>query len=195
MRPISMICACWLAGGLLLIPRPGLGQLSSTKPPETFEANAQVSGQGAGSTAIVTIRIEQYTAERDRTMMEEALKTGGFQGFLPILRKAPQVGFVEMSGRKVAARWARQQPTAKGRTISVVTDSPLFFVGGGSVDAKPREGYELAVILLEVDAIGLGTGVMSPAARVRPGEPTGVQIDDYGEKPVKLATVRKSYKP
>jgi hypothetical protein len=76
-----------------------------------------------------------------------------------------------------------------------VTDSPLFFVGGGSVDAKPREGYELAVILLEVDAIRLGTGVMSPAARVRPGEPTGVQIDDYGEKPVKLATVRKSYKP
>jgi hypothetical protein len=92
-------------------------------------------------------------------------------------------------------RWTRQQPTEKGRTISVVTDAPLFFVGGGNVDAKPREGFEVAVILLNVDSIGLGTGSLAPAARVKPGGPTGVQIDDYAEAPVKLVTVRKSYRP
>jgi hypothetical protein len=62
------------------------------------------------------------------------------------------------------------------------------------VDAKPRAGYEVAVLLLDIDSIGLGTGSMAAAARVRPGGPTGVQIDDYAEKPVKLVTVRKSFK-
>ena len=46
---------------------------------------------------------------------------------------------------------------------------------------------------LDVDQIGLGTGSMAAAARVRPGGPTGVQIDDYAETPLKLVTVRKSF--
>jgi hypothetical protein len=164
------------------------------KPPETFTANAQVLGKDAGSSAQVTIHIEQYTSEKDRTRIQEALRVGGYPGFLPALRSAPEIGYVEMAGRKVPARWARQQPTEKGRTISIVTESPIFFVGGGDVDAKPRAGFEVAVIQLDVDSIGLGTGSMAAAARVRPGGPTGVQIDDYAETPVKLVTVRKSFR-
>ena len=194
MRHFLKPLARCLAIALWLTPNVVLGQISSTKPPETFSANAQVLGQDAGSSAMVTIHIERYSDERDRKAMQEALRIGGYPGFLPVLRKAPEVGYVEVNGRKVIARWAHQQPNDKGRTISVVTESPLFFVGGGSVDAKPRAGFELAVILLEVDSIGLGSGSMAAAARVRPGGPTGVQIDDYGEKPVKLVTVRKAFK-
>lgn len=164
------------------------------KAPETFTANAQVVGKDAGSSAQVTIQIDQYTAESDRTAIQEALRIGGFPGFLPALRSAPQVGHVEMAGRKVVARWARQTSTEKGRTITVVTEAPLFFVGGGEVDAKPRKGFEVAVIQLEVDSTGFGSGTMAAAARVRPGGATGVQIDDYAETPVKLVTVRKSFR-
>jgi hypothetical protein len=164
------------------------------KPPETFTANAQVVGKDAGSSAQVTIQIDQYTPDDVRNTIQEALRVGGFPGFLPALRSAPQVGYVEMAGRKVPVRWARQQPTDKGRTISIVTETPLFFVGGGEIDAKPRKGFEVAVIQLEVDSIGLGDGTMAAAARVRPGGATGVQIDDYAETPVKLVTVRKSFR-
>jgi hypothetical protein len=164
------------------------------KPPETFTANAQALGQNAGVSAMVTIQINHYTSESDRKTIQEALRIGGYSGFLPVLRKAPEVGYVEMSGRKVVARWARQQPKELGRTITVVTEQPLAFVGGGAVDAKPRAGFEVAVIELEVDTIGMGSGTMAAAARVRPGGATGVQIDDYAEKPVKLVTVRKSFK-
>jgi hypothetical protein len=163
------------------------------KPPETFTASAQVLGNNAGSSAQVTIQINQYTSDKDRETIQEALRIGGYQGFLPALRSAPEVGYVEMNGRKVIARWARQQPTEKGRTISVVTESPMAFVGGGSVDAKPRAGFDVAVIQLDVDQIGLVTGSFAAAARVRPGGPTGVQIDDYAETPAKLVTVRKSF--
>lgn len=162
-------------------------------PPETFTANAQALGRNAGVSAEVTIHIEQYTSESDRTTIQEALRIGGFPGFLPALRSAPEVGYVEMNGRRTKVRWARQQPTDKGRTISIVTESPLAFVGGAAVDAKPRKGYEVAVIRIDVDQVGLGTGSMAAAARVRPGGPTGVQIDDYAENPIKLVTVRKSF--
>jgi hypothetical protein len=162
--------------------------------PETFVAMAEVGGREAAASATVTIRLEKYMDERDRTTLAEALKVGGYPRFLPAFRKAPDVGSVEMNGRKVVVRWARQQPSGKGRTISVVTDGALFFVGGGSVDAKPRTGFELAVIQMELDAAGAGTGTMAAAARVKPGGATGVQIDDYSEAPVKLVSVRKSGK-
>ena len=181
--------------GIALVLAQGIafGQKEG-KAPETFIANAQVSAQNTGASAVVTIQIDRYTDPRDVASLQEELRLGGYPKFLPALRKAPVVGSVEMGGRKVLARWARQTPTEKGRTISVVTESPIAFVGGAAVDAKPRAGFELAVIQFEVDSVGIGTGTMAAAARVRPGGPAGVQIDDYAETPIKLATVRKSLK-
>jgi hypothetical protein len=160
-------------------------------PPETFTASARAEGQDVSAAATVTIHIQRYTDERDVTAMQEALKLGGYPRLVPVLRKMPEVGYVELAQRKAVARWARQTPTDKGRTISIVTDRPIAFVGGAAVDAKPRAGYELAVVLLDVDATGAGTGSLAAAARIRPGGPTGVQIDDYAEQPIKLVVKRK----
>lgn len=183
-----------LAMALWLTTIPAHGQLSSTKPPETFLATAQALGHDAGLTAVVTIHINQYTSDRDRSELQEALRLGGYPRFLAALRAAPVIGSIEMNERKVSARWARQEEKdGGGRTISVVADEPLYFVGGGNVDAKPREGYELTIIQLDVDPIGLGSGSLAAAARVKPGGPTGVQVDDYAQKPIALVTVRKAY--
>jgi hypothetical protein len=163
-------------------------------PPETFVATAQATNAGATASATVTIQINRYTSETDRTRITEALRTGGYPGFLPALRRAQDVGYIEVNDKRTIVRWARQQPTEKGRTISVITESPLLFLGGASPNAKPREGYEVAVILFDVDTVGLGAGTMAAAARVRPGGETGVQIDDYADTPIKLTTVRKTYR-
>ena len=159
--------------------------------PETFSANAQAKA-GAGSVAAtIQIQIQRYTPDFDRTAVETALKQGGYPGFVTALRKAPEVGSVMVGDQKFPIRWAREQKTDKGRTIVVVTDKPVFFVGGGRTEAKPRAGYEVAVIQLMVDEIGLGTGSMAAAARVKPGGETGVQIDDYADEPIKLVTVSR----
>ena len=98
-----------------------------------------------------------YTPDFDRTAVETALKQGRlFRGSCMRCGKAPEVGYVAAGEKKFPIRWAREQKTAKGRTIVVITDTPVFFVGGGSADAKPRAGYEVAVIQLVVDDIGLG---------------------------------------
>jgi hypothetical protein len=183
-----------LAPAALLVfstmPQPAQAQQKGA--PETFIANAHALGAtGGAGAATIQIDVKRYTPEADRTAVETALRTGGYQGFLAALRKAPQVGEVSVSNRKSAIRWARATDVKNGRRIVIVTDSPVFFVGGGNVDAKPREGYDVAVIEMMVDDVGLGNGSMAAAARVKHDPENGVKIDDYADKPIKLTTVNR----
>jgi hypothetical protein len=173
----------------------GLAFAQKTKTPEIFTANLNVAESGGGAAAgTIQIEIKRYTPDADRIAVEEALKTGGYAAFLEALRKAPQVGAVSVRDRQWPIRWARERSSGEyTRTIVVVTDQPMFFVGGGRVDAKPREGYEVAVIQMEVDNVGMGKGTMTAAARVKPGGETGVQIDDYAEAPIKLVTIVRKF--
>jgi hypothetical protein len=172
-----------LSGGLLAQGRGA---------PETFSANAQVAGDGGGAGAAnVEVHVTRYTPDPERVAVENALKTGGIRGFLVALGKAPEVGYVKVGEKQWPIRWAREQPGPRGRTIVVVTPEPIYFVGGGRAEAKPREGYGVAVIQLQMDDAGFGTGTMAAAAKVRPGGETGVQVEDYADRPIKLVTVMR----
>jgi hypothetical protein len=174
---------------------PIQGEPRKWTAPETFVAKAETrTPEGAVASAPLTIQIDRYTLDGHRKVMEEALRTGGYPGFLSALRNAPAVGHVQVGERKVTVRWARQVPDGENRTISVVTDAPLFFIGGGRPDAKPRAGYELAVLQLKMDSSGIGEGTMAAAARVKPGGETGVQIDKYADQPIKLVSIRREIK-
>ena len=114
-------------------------QPPSAGAPETFSARAQAENSaGAAVSAPILIHVERYTPDFDRATVEEALRVGGYPGFLPALRKAPDVGYVELGGRKFTIRWARQTPSDSGRTIVVVTDKPVAFIGGGPSQAACR---------------------------------------------------------
>jgi hypothetical protein len=160
--------------------------------PETYTATLQVRRATAGKAAATTqiqIEIQRYTPEADRKSVEEALKFGGYPSFLTALRKAPDVGTVTHGNKKWTIRWARERSSAGGRSIVLVTDQPIFFVGGGAIDAKPRAGYEVAVIQMDVDGAGVGKGSMAAAARVKPGGESGVVIEDYASDPIELVSV------
>ena len=168
----------------------------SAKGPEQFSVNAQSTGEAGALATTFVISIDRYNTDQERDMLATALKQGGYPAFLPVLRKSPLVGHITAGKQQFDIRYAYQKPSAatatkNGRTIVIVTDKPVYFVGGGKADAKPREGYEVAVAQFDVDDVGLGSGTMAMAARVKPGGPAGVQIDDYADKPVQLTTVRK----
>ena len=177
-----------LLGLLALIASPSAQQTPrNAGAPETFSANAQVKGAAGAIAATIQIQIDRYSPDFDRKSVEVALKGGGYPSFLTALRKAPEVGIVGIGDQKFPIRYAREEKTAKGRTITVVTDKPMFFVGGGRTDAKPRAGYEVGAIQMMVDDVGLGSGTMAAAARIKPGpEGVGVQVDDYADEPIKL---------
>jgi hypothetical protein len=179
---------------LLVLAAAPAGVLSQQQrgAPELFTANVQATAaSGASAAASVQIDIRRYTPDAERTAVENALKGGGYPAFLTALRKAPEVGTVSMGTQKWAIRWAREQPTPQGRTIVVVTDKPIFFLGGARANAKPRAGYEVGLIRMQVDNAGIGTGEMAAAARVKPGGETGVQVDDYADQPLTLTGVAR----
>ncbi|HXW07770.1 MAG TPA: hypothetical protein VD833_21250 [Vicinamibacterales bacterium] len=176
-----------LTGATSAVAQPGRQQGA----PETFTANANVTGAAGAAAATFTVVIKRYTPDADRTAVEGALKGGGYPAFLKALRQAPDVGYVQHGPNQFAIRYARETRTPKGRTIVLVTEKPMFFLGGAAPDAKPREGYEVALLRMEIDDVGLGNGMMTGAARVKPLPEGGVQVDDYAEQPIKLVTVTR----
>jgi hypothetical protein len=161
--------------------------------PESFRANAQAISGSGGAAAALTFRVDAYTPDADRERLLAALTSGGSPGFVEALKKEKAAGYVQAGDRKVTIRYARMQAAANGkRRVVLVTDAPVYFVGGGALDAAPKEGYDVAVVEFEVDSVGLGSGRIAMAARVKPGGPAGVQIDDYAQEPVKLVTVTRN---
>jgi len=159
--------------------------------PETFNGKAKIGTATATADAAFTIQIDQYTPDKDLKAMEQALQSGGSDGFVQALKKAPAAGHLKVGDKSFTIRWAKQVTTPKGRSISIVTDGPVFFVGAGAPDAKPRAGYDVAVAKMDIDTAGLGEGLIALAAKVKPGGQTGVEIQDYATEPVKLVSIMR----
>ncbi len=192
LRLSSSSAALILLTLLPAVQKPGQQRLPTA--PETFRAQANAASKdGAAAASYVDIHIDQYTRDTDRDKMTQALKTGGYPALLTAVRNAPSVGTVTIGKETYTIRWAREQRSGENkRTISVVTDKPMYFLGGGSVNAKPREGYELAVLQFDMDDAGTGQGTMAAAARIKPGGPNGFVIDDYADQPIKLVSISRS---
>ena len=153
---------------------------------DAFSASTEIKTASGPISATVQVRIRRYTPEFDRKALESALEHGGYASFVNAMRKVPEFGTVLAGDGQFTIRYAREHKTDKGRTIVVVTDKPIFFVGGARPNAKPRAGYETALIQLQVDDRGVGTGMMALAARVKPGGEAGVRIDNYADEPLAL---------
>ena len=166
-------------------------QSSKTTAPESFKANAQITGDARGAAAVITVHMDTYTSDADHEAMVRVLKEGGHAPFMEKLRQAPAIGKVTVANRSVNVRWAREQVKDNNRRIVLVTDAPVFFFGAGATDAKPTAGYDLAVLEFTLDSSGLGSGTMAGAARVKPGGPLGVELDDYAGKRITLVTVSR----
>jgi hypothetical protein len=191
-RVSSLALVAFVAVGALTASPSAQQTPRNAGAPEVFTANANVAGAAGAISATIQIDINRYSPDFDRESVEKALKGGGYPAFLGALRKAPEVGSVGIGDQKFSIRYAREEKTPKGRTITVVTDKPMFFVGGGRTEAKPRAGYEVGAVQMMVDDVGLGSGTMAAAARIKPGpEGVGVQVDDYAEQPIKLVSVSR----
>jgi hypothetical protein len=138
------------------------------------------------------VRLSRYSLDFDRNAVETALRLGGYPRFLPALRNAPEVGQLVLAGGEPhAIRYARERTEGGQRTLVLVTDRPVFFIGAGRADAKPRAGYEIGILQIQLDPSGRGTGTMAGAARVKPDGDGGVVLDDYAEEPIALVNITR----
>ena len=180
----------------LLIGIPVLVGAQAARPansaPEVLTATAQAKNASGAISGRLEVRITRYTPEFDRKAVEEALRLGGYPQFLTTLRNSPQVGHLTLGdSQKFAIRYARETVESGGRTILVVTDKPVYFVGGGRSSPKARAGYEVAMVRIQLDAAGQGKGTMAGAARVRPDGQGGVLLDDHADEPITLTAIMR----
>jgi len=180
----TVLSAAWLMASAA--PR---GQAAA----EVLTATATIKGAGGGTaSAPVTITIDRKMSEREAGTLTAAFKSGG----APALRKAlvgiPPTGSVKVgAGSATPTRFTVERPTSNGRLLTIVTDQPVAFVGAGLPGAKPKEGYDFAVIDVEVDAKGSGSGTLAPAAKIKMNGDAFV-VEDYGVEAVRLTAVKKT---
>ena len=185
----KIIGAAALSGAFLLasIPLNGQGTV------EVFTATAAVkTAAGASATAPVTITIDRKMSQAEADKLGAAFKAGGAAALRKALVGVPPTGTVRLgSGNPTPTRVTIERPTGDGRLLTIVTDQALFFVGAGAPGAKPQAGFDFAVVDLEVNAKGSGTGNLAPAAKLKMNGDAFV-VEDYGAEAVRLTAVTKA---
>ncbi len=161
---------------------------------EVFNCTATVkTASGATGSAPVTVTITRMMSKDEATKLADTFKSGGAAALRKALEGVAPTGSVVLGkGQATAARIAFARSMGDGRLITIVTDKPLIFLGADAPNAKPTEGYDFAVIDLQVDAAGNGTGTMAAAATVKVNDQGAFVVQDYSGEVIRLTVARKS---
>ena len=163
--------------------------------PEVYNATAALkTAAGVSITAPVVISISGWTTDGDREKAVAALKAGGTAALRKQLAAVPDAGFLQVGQVKTPLRFARTLPVGDGKLVTLATAQPVFHIGGGAPDAKPTDkaGYDVAVVIFQVDAAGKGeVGDFSPAAKVKFDERGALIVEDYAAEAVRLTGITK----
>ena len=187
----QLTSAALLAVGMALAPSSGAAQTGA----ETFTATATIKtvAAGASATAPVRIALDRKMPASEADKYSAAFKAGGAAALRKALTGVAPVGSVTLAAAKpVPVRIAFERPTGGGRLITIVTDTPLLFVGASLPGAKAKEGYEFGVIDIEVDAQGNGSGTVSPAAKIGLNPQGAFVVTDYSQELVRLTNVARA---
>jgi hypothetical protein len=160
--------------------------------PETFTAMATVKTAGGGTAnAPVTIVVDRKMSQEEADSFKGAFKTGGAPALRKKLDGVPATGSIRLgSGTPTPTRLTLERATDKGRLLTIVTDKPILFLGGGLPEAKPKEGYDFGIIDIEVNEKGTGSGTLAPAAKVAVKQDVFV-VEDYSSELIELTDVKK----
>ena len=159
---------------------------------ETFSATATMTAASkAAATAPVTITIDRKMAQDEAQKLATAFTSGGAAALRKALAGVKPTGSIKLgSGAATPTRLTIERATDKGRLLTIVADQPIAFLGAGLPSAKPKENYDFAVLDIEVDKAGSGTGTFAPAAKITVKQGAFI-VEDYATELVKLTDVRK----
>ncbi|MGE5833835.1 MAG: hypothetical protein ACM4AI_05110 [Acidobacteriota bacterium] len=159
---------------------------------ETFTATATVkSAAGATASAPITIVVDRKMPQAEAEKFMEAFRTGGAAALRKALTGVPPTGSVTVGGGAATpTRLTLERRTDKGRLLTIVADKPILALGAGLPDAKPKTDYDFAVVDLEVNDSGAGTGQFAPAAKISVNKGAFV-VSDYSSELIRLTGVKK----
>jgi hypothetical protein len=185
------VAAAAVAGGILIGAIGLIGQPRG----ETFTATATVKSPTAAASAAVTITIDRYVSDAERQKLMAVVKRNDPAATREALAAMDDIGFIGLGARRTPIKFAYVRPMGGGRLITVVTAQPVLYLGGNIPDAKPKEGFDLALALLVLDARDTGDGEFAPAAKVKVDESGAIVTDEYGSEVVRLTGISKAKTP
>ncbi|HTI36074.1 MAG TPA: hypothetical protein VL484_00835 [Vicinamibacterales bacterium] len=180
--------AFWVA----IVTFAAIAAVRAASPGETFTATATVKSPNGNASMPVRISINQFASDSERDAVVALVRAGDAAATRKGLASRKDVGYIELGTRKTPIKYAYIRPTGSGRLITVLTAAPLAFVGGAAPDAPSREGYDIALALLVLDANGTGDGELAPAAKVKINEEGAVVTDHYNGEAVRLTQIAKA---
>jgi hypothetical protein len=160
--------------------------------PQNYAATAfGQSGALSGKSFGVTIYVTAWTSDQDVHNFAAVLKSGGPDGLVSALEKSQDVGRLSPTGFVGSAfRIARLRPVAGGGSkIIMVTDRPIAF--GEAYNSTRSRDYQFGIVVLNIDKDGNGTGTLAPVCKIKFNKKDELEIENYGQKPLRLANVRR----
>ena len=148
---------------------------------QTFDCTAFGTQTQMGKTFSVHIIIQEYSEPGDREILLEAFKKAGNQGVYNAVEKMHSKGRLSMPGTVgYDVNYAREIPSATGRTIRLVTNRPISI--GEAWSNSRSKGYNLSILELNLpnDKDAKGKGTLLPAAQLRINKKTGeIELETY----------------
>jgi hypothetical protein len=195
------LCCCVLIACTLDPSGRAATNLTQEGKREKFSALAYLpSGAGpamigAGAKVNVDIFINSYTTDEEAKSFAGALIDGGPDVLLKALEKTDSKGKITLSGRVgfYDLKLIRSRPTETGRRIYAVGDRPVGFLEA-YYSGRSRD-YEFGILQMDLKTNKKGreegAGALIYAAKIKLLDGNSIDIESYGNQPVRLLGVRK----
>jgi hypothetical protein len=141
------------------------------------------------ATAPLSVAVDRFSTDTERDELLAALKENGTDGVSRLLLTRPPIGTLTIGNQFTAIKYIYARTVGDGRLITAVTGSPIAFIGAAAPGAKPRGGFDLGLVILEVMASGPGHGELVPATKLRLNEQGAIVTEDYSTEVVQLSNV------
>jgi hypothetical protein len=158
---------------------------------ETFTATASLKTGSVKASADVNVTVTRYASEEERAAVIKAARDGGSADVRKLLATWKDAGFIQVGQQRTAIKFAGRRATPAGQLVTVVTATPIAFVGAGIPESKPTTGFDVAVAILDVNEGG-GIGELAPAAKVGVDDAGALLIKDYGATVMFLSAVTRA---
>ena len=148
------------------------------------------AGSAAGRSFGFTVYITDWTSDQQVKDFTDTLRENGPDGLAKAFDKTKDVGRVSPTGFVGNGfRFARATRTqGGGMHVVMVTDRPMSF--WERYNSGRSTQYPFGIIVLNVDSAGKGTGTLAPICKIKFNKKNELEIEHYGQKPLRLANVR-----
>jgi hypothetical protein len=149
------------------------------------------AGVASGKSFGFDVFITRWTTDQEFQGYVATLRESGSNGLLKALEKTKDVGRLSPTGFVGAGfRIARYRPTPGGGLhIVMVTNRPIAL--GELYNGTRSTNYKFGIVVLDVDKDGKGTGTLAPACMIKFNKNNELEIEHYGQKPLRLTNVRR----